>query len=140
MNNLWIFGDSFSSTCFPHERSDNMKNYLNTIDSVDIKSWSELLSEKLNYDLKNFAKGGNSNYQIFQDFCDQSHLIKENDIVVIGWGLIQKFRISQNNKFINISPGNNIIPIFLFCQIMHYWVMVNSCIYCRFTIKVLNKL
>jgi hypothetical protein len=107
MNNLWIFGDSFSSTCFPHERSDNMKNYLNSIDSVDIKSWSELLSKKLNYELKNFAKGGNSNYQIFQDFCDQSHLIKENDIVVIGWGLIQKFRISQNNKFINISPGNN---------------------------------
>lgn len=107
MNNLWIFGDSFCTTCYPNQRSDNMKNYLKLIGVDDINSWSELLAEKLNLKLINLAKGGNSNYQIFQDFCDHSHLIKENDFVIIGWGLIQKFRISENNNFLNITSGNN---------------------------------
>ena len=107
MNNLWIFGDSFCSTFDINQISDNMKNYLNFIDDNSIETWSELLAKKLNYNLINRARGGNSNYQIFQDFCDNCHLIKENDIVIIGWGLIQKFRISENNMFLNISPGNN---------------------------------
>jgi hypothetical protein len=107
MNNLWIFGDSFCTTCHPNQRSDNMKGYLSSVEINEIDSWSELLSKKLNLNLINLAKGGNSNYQIFQDFCDYCHLIKENDIVIIGWGLIQKFRISENNKFLNINSGNN---------------------------------
>jgi hypothetical protein len=106
MNKLWIFGDSFSSNFNLKNAHENVTEYLKLFQKDSMMHWPEILSEKLNYQLVNHAMGGNSNYQIFQDFCDQCHLIKENDIVIIGWGLIEKFRISHNNKFINIHPSN----------------------------------
>lgn len=106
MNKLWIFGDSFSSSFNLKNSHENVIEYLKIIQKTEFRHWPELLSEKLEYELINYAKGGNSNYQIFQDFCDNCHLMNENDIVIIGWGLIQKFRISQNNKFINIDPNS----------------------------------
>lgn len=105
MNKLWIFGDSFSNN-FTLTNNENVKRYLEIIQKTEIKYWPQILAEKFNFELVNYAKGGNSNYQIFQDFCDSCHLIKENDIVIIGWGLIEKFRISENNTFLNIHPSN----------------------------------
>ena len=106
MNTLWIFGDSFSSDFDYKNLHGNHKSYMDIFNVEHIWVWASVLGEKLGYDVKNLAKGGNSNYQIFQDYCDSCHLIQPNDIVIVGWGLIDKFRISQNNKFINIHPNN----------------------------------
>ena len=48
--------------------------------------------------LKNTAKGGNSNYQIFFDFCENVDDINEGDIVLIGWALIGKFIVVDNDE------------------------------------------
>lgn len=106
MNTLWIFGDSFSSSFDYNNLHENHVNYMKILGVNNIPTWGEILGEKLGYNIKNLAKGGNSNYQIFQDYCDSCHLIQSNDIVIVGWGLIDKFRISENNKFINIHPNN----------------------------------
>lgn len=106
MNTLWVFGDSFSST-YSDNLHDNHKKYMELKKINKIKTWSEELSEKLQFELKNFAKGGNSNYEIFQNFCDNCDKIVENDIIIIGWSLIYKFRISENNKFHNIGKEIN---------------------------------
>jgi hypothetical protein len=106
MNTLWIFGDSFSSDFDYKNLHENHKTYMDIFNIEYIPVWASVLGEKLGYDVKNLAKGGNSNYQIFQDYCDSCHLIQPNDIVIVGWGLIDKFRISQNNKVVNIHPNN----------------------------------
>lgn len=106
MNTLWIFGDSFSSDFDYNNLHQNHKTYMEIIGVKNIPIWGTILGEKLEMNVRNFAKGGNSNYQIFQDYCDYCHLIQENDIVIVGWGLIAKFRISENNKVINIHPND----------------------------------
>jgi hypothetical protein len=106
MNTLWIFGDSFSSDFDYKNLHENHKTYMDIFNIEYIPVWASVLGEKLGYDVKNLAKGGNSNYQIFQDYCDSCNLIQPNDIVIVGWGLIDKFRISQNNKVVNIHPNN----------------------------------
>lgn len=107
MSTLWIFGDSFCSEVDlnSHENNNSLK-YMNYMGVDKFDTWSNLLSKKLNFELKNLACGGSSNYQIFQDFCEVCHLIKPNDIVIVGWGLVSKFRISIDNKFENIHPNN----------------------------------
>ena len=106
MNTLWIFGDSFSSDFDYKNLHVNHKSYMEIFNIDHIPVWASVLGEKLGYDVKNLAKGGSSNYQIFQDYCDSCHLTQPNDIVIVGCGLIDKFRISQNNKVINIHPNN----------------------------------
>lgn len=106
MNTLWIFGDSFSSDLDYNNLHENHISYMKIIGVSNIQVWATILSEKLGYDIKNLAKGGSSNYQIFQDYCDSCHLIQLNDIVIVGWGLIDKFRISENDRFINVHPNN----------------------------------
>jgi hypothetical protein len=108
MKTLWIFGDSFSTDFDNDNLHDNHKRYLEYMGITEIKTWPILLSEKLGYELKNLSKGGDSNYQTFQNICDNCHDIKENDIVIVGWGLITKFRISYNNKFVNVHPQGGV--------------------------------
>lgn len=108
MKTLWIFGDSFSTKFDHNNLHDNHKRYMEIIGVTDFKTWPDILAEKLGCELKNLAKGGDSNYQTFQTICDNCHEIKEDDIVIVGWGLITKFRISHNNQFINIHPQGEI--------------------------------
>jgi len=108
MKTLWIFGDSFSINFDYNNLHDNHKKYMEIIGVNEFKTWPALLAKKLNYELKNLSKGGDSNYQTFQNICDNCHVIKENDIVIVGWGLITKFRISHNNQFVNVHPQGGI--------------------------------
>lgn len=107
MSNLWIFGDSFSSDFDIKHAHQNHIDYMKFKCVDTMIYWPTLLTEKLNYNLNNFAKGGNSNYQIFFDFCENIKSIYENDIVLVGWALIGKFIIADNNGFNNIHPYNS---------------------------------
>jgi hypothetical protein len=105
MRRLWTFGDSFTSDIV--ELNDNYKQYLKIKEESTILTWPNILATEINIEIKNLAVAGSSNYQIFQDFCDVSNLIKENDIVIVGWGLVSKFRKVNNNNFQNIYPNIN---------------------------------
>ena len=108
MKTLWIFGDSFSTRFDHNNLHDNHRRYMEIMGISEIKTWSDSLAEKLGRELKNLARGGDSNYQTFQNICDNCYEIKEDDIVIVGWGLITKFRISYNNQFVNIHPQGEI--------------------------------
>lgn len=61
------------------------------------KSWPQLLSEKLGFELKNYGVGGMCNYQIFEEICEHSDEFKNDDIVIVGWTHITRFRWAFNN-------------------------------------------
>lgn len=61
------------------------------------KSWPQLLSEKLNAELKNYGVGGMSNYHIFEQVCEHCDEFKQGDIVIIGWTHVTRFRWADNN-------------------------------------------
>jgi len=71
MKTLWIFGDSFSTGFDYNNLHVNQKNYMTIMNINNFKIWPDVLGEKLNCEVKNFAKGGNSNYEIFQDKRDR---------------------------------------------------------------------
>ena len=69
MDNIWIFGDSFST------------NY-----DVDVAhSWPEIIGQKLNRQVRNFAHEAVDNFFIYNNYVDQKPLIKSTDIVLLQW-------------------------------------------------------
>ena len=104
MATLWIFGDSFSMD-YNEDCSTNMVEYVKW-KGRKIKTYGNFVSETLNYELKNLAVGGSDNYTIFNVLCDNIEHIKENDIVIIGWGPKYRFRIANTNGNWLILNGN----------------------------------
>lgn len=106
MNKLWVFGDN-NSAIFGKTKERRFKYYKEYRGGVFPKSWSELLSNELNLELKNMAVFGQSNYDIFDMFCKCVEQIKKNDIVIIGWGYVQRFRLVDEitNSFVTIRPN-----------------------------------
>lgn len=106
MSTIWAFGDSFTK----HYRTEYIewKGY-------EIKQWPELLADKLGYDVVNYGQGGASNYHIFQKICELAYNFEEGDIVIVGWGLVSKFRVIQDNQFFDVHPTDP-RPEFTFFQ------------------------
>jgi hypothetical protein len=97
MNNLFTLGcsytDSYTSYRIPayydYEKFRGKKSFP--------KTWNELLSEKLNLPLINLGLGGVGNDYIFQTFCDNLEHYKKDDIVIIQWSYITRFKWSVKN-------------------------------------------
>jgi hypothetical protein len=68
------------------------------------KCWIDLLAEMLRMEVKNFGRGGNSNQQIFDDICKNSHLFNKNDIVIVNWTYKHRFRWSALEFHSNGEP------------------------------------
>jgi hypothetical protein len=56
------------------------------------ESWSKILGKLLNFEVKNCAQGGSSNYDIFERVCENSKNYTKNDIVIVGWTHFMRFR------------------------------------------------
>lgn len=82
MQNLYVLGDSFS-----YGMKLENKN----------KSWANLLSEKLGYNLKNLSLPGGSNWKICRTIYDLN--FDESDLIIIGWTISNRFEfgLSQFN-------------------------------------------
>lgn len=106
MNKLWIFGDN-NSAVFGKTKERRFKYYKEYRGGTFPKSWSELLSKELGLELKNMAVLGQSNYDIFDMFCKCIEQIKKDDIVIIGWGYVQRFRLvdETTNSFVTIRTN-----------------------------------
>jgi hypothetical protein len=101
---LYVFGDSNSALNRDLINSTNdYKNYLDLL-GEDFKTWSELLSEKINFELHNYALIGGSNYSIFERFCENYKNIQRGDVVIINWSVTNRFRVGNQNKFLEILP------------------------------------
>lgn len=106
MNRLWVFGDN-NSSIFGKTKERRFKYYKEYRNGIFPKTWSELLSKELGFELKNMAVTGQSNYDIFDMFCKCVEQIKKDDLVIIGWGYIQRFRLVDptTNAFVSIRPN-----------------------------------
>ena len=92
MGTLFGFGDSFTGG---HFQDDTFQPYLDwkKYRGGNLPStWIDLLGEKLNMDVINYGHGGNSNQEIFETICINCHLFKPNDIVIINWTEVTRFR------------------------------------------------
>ena len=108
MKTLWTFGCSFTQPYFDminHDGSEgHYTKYRKYCGGTFPKTWSELLSDKIDYKLENHGRGGGSCYWSFHRFCEQSHNIQEGDVVIFQWSHIERFIIAQNgNELLNIS-------------------------------------
>jgi hypothetical protein len=95
MSSVWTFGDSFTEG-FKSEDSW-AKTYVEWKGYVPL-TYGEIISNKLNYEIINLGKSGFDNYSIFETFCKNIKKIKDNDIVIIGWSDVGRFRLSNENE------------------------------------------
>lgn len=100
MNKLWVFGDSFSSGLGLDKFYDSgwRKQYIDWL-GYTAHSYYELLADYFKLVLVNHAGDGQSNYHIFQTFCEISPYIKSNDYVIIQWSETCRFRLVDNNAW-----------------------------------------
>ena len=93
MNNLILFGDSFTS--------DVIIEYVNMYKNHEDYHWGEIIASKLNLNLINLGVGSFSNDRILDKIIENHHIIKEEDIVIIGKTFYNRFDIP--NKDINLG-------------------------------------
>lgn len=108
MHKIWIFGDSFSTPFLRTKLDPWQKTYVNW-KGYKPKVFGDIIADNLNYKSMYFASGGISNDFIFEKIYTNANKIKKNDIIIIGWSSINRFRLSlENKKWWNIvNSGEN---------------------------------
>jgi hypothetical protein len=107
---LHVFGDSFTEgydtfvTLHPKgHRIEWRDKYINW-KGYTPKVFNTILSNKLNIDTTNYGIGGADNYTIFETIIDNMDNIQSNDIIIIGWSALARYRLANiNNKFESIT-------------------------------------
>ena len=91
MNNLIVFGDSFST-------------HFTTNDSVKIEeSWPILLSEKLKMGLINHSSPGSCNGEIINKFFKEYNCVNDGDIVILEIGFFNRLLDHFKNTTIHLG-------------------------------------
>ncbi len=104
---IWIFGDSFS---VPFETHINNKcgwaiDYYNYKKEMP-KTFGSVLSNLLKTDVRNLAIPGCDNYTMFHSYIKNIENIKKDDIVIMGWSEVVRFRLaSKLNTWISFVPN-----------------------------------
>jgi hypothetical protein len=103
MATVWTFGDSLTERFNP--KYEWSKDYIEWKGYVP-KVYGNFVSEMLNYDLQNLGKAGCDNYTIFETFCKTYPLIKDDDIIIIGWTFVGRFRfVSDEGNWVTLNPN-----------------------------------
>jgi hypothetical protein len=104
MNKLWTFGCSYTEGYV--ETSQTFQEYKKYCGGEFPKTWTEILAEKLNLLLVNKGEGASGNQQIFQEFCKNSNKFSQNDIIIIGWTFLERYRIALDDQtWLKLGPG-----------------------------------
>jgi hypothetical protein len=105
MKKLWVFGCSISDL---YDSESSIKHwysqeYINWKGYVPIH-YTQIIAEKLGYELINKATSANSNGQIFQDLCDNVENISKNDFVILQWSDYNRTRfVNDENEWIQFA-------------------------------------
>ena len=118
MNNIWVFGDSFSEDVrnVPHRAAGRWEYINQYLNGIPYDSWSTLLSSKLGYNLFNKAANGgnhfdymgsgNSNQALFNNLYFFSSQFKKNDIVILGFTDIVRFEwVIEDGTSYSVLPN-----------------------------------
>jgi hypothetical protein len=123
MSNLYTFGCSFTEDFTPFTKKEdielnNRTKYVYEFCNGAIpKSWVDIVAEKMNLKLNNYGaqnavfnkkenlSQGNCNFTIFNNFCELSQKFQENDIVIVEWTFMERFRWANPNQMVSILPN-----------------------------------
>jgi hypothetical protein len=101
---LFAFGDSFTNG-FNDENALHVKQYISW-KGYKPKGYVDFLSEYFSCEAHNFAIQGNDNYSILESFCENLDKIKNDDLVIINWSNVDRFRIVNSfDSWIRILPN-----------------------------------
>ena len=101
---LYVIGDSFTATIESHYKggSEWFLKYFNYKEEIP-KTFSEILSEYYDIEFVNLGFNGVSNQTIYSTFLKECHRFKKNDIVIIGWTSIMRFKLAnQLNNLVDV--------------------------------------
>lgn len=105
MRKLWAFGDS--NTELYNIENDWVSKYLKW-KGYSPKVYTELLSEYYKCELHNFGKSGTNNYYIFQKFCENVSNFNNDDIIILQWSEITRFRLVDDlNTWVDFYFNNS---------------------------------
>lgn len=107
MNNLWIFGDSFSAPFKSLARWSWFQRYLAFLQVERFDTWQEIVAKQLKLNLIELGETAICNSEIFERFTINCSKIKERDTVILNWTRPERFRVPEEtaNKFLNLVPG-----------------------------------
>jgi len=110
MNTLWIFGCSYSAE-YTHRGviTNSFQRYKDYRNGLLPDVWGKLLSDKLKYNYNNCADGGVGNEYIFEQICKNSKNFKKDDIIIIEWSYVDRFRWILNDEWVHVT-ANATIP------------------------------
>lgn len=110
MSKLWIFGCSYSAE-YSHRGviTKNFQQYKDYRNGFLPDVWGKILSNNLGYEYINCADGGVGNDFIFEQICNNSENFKKDDILIIQWSYMDRFRWVANNEWQH-STSNTKIP------------------------------
>jgi hypothetical protein len=91
LKTLWTFGDSFTQP-FDETPFGWMIDYVKWKGYVP-KVYGQIISDELGLCYENKARAGISNYDIFESICKSVNLIKDDDVIIIGWSNLLRFRL-----------------------------------------------
>jgi len=106
MSKLWVFGDSCSSSLTELRNNPLIEDFVQRYNGGnDYEIWYEIAARKLGMECESFGKSGSCNYAILERICANWDVINENDIVVINWSVLERFRVAfgpSNRDYITI--------------------------------------
>ena len=91
MATLWTFGDSMTAG---YTIGSGWADDYIAWKGYKPKIYPEIISEKLELELVNLAKGGYDNYSIFETLCANVDKIKEDDVLIFGWSSLSRIRLA----------------------------------------------
>ena len=110
MNTLFTFGCSFTEDFREVPNNTGQSVYVRDYLKGEIPdAWPTVLSKLLGFNVENYGKGGSSNYEIFDRICSHCDEFKKDDIVIIGWTGVNRFRWANfdEDKWNHIIPNHN---------------------------------
>lgn len=72
MNNLWIYGDSFST------------DYTRKFSNLEGKTWYEYIAEYYDLEINNYAKNGHGVLSVICQILESHSQWKDDDLIIIG--------------------------------------------------------
>lgn len=92
MNTLFTFGCSYTQGFNRNKDNKNYQLFKEYRGGKLPKDWPTLLSEKMEFELKNYGEDASGNNQIFQEICSHCNEFNGGDIVIIGWTFMDRYR------------------------------------------------
>jgi hypothetical protein len=103
MRTVWTFGDSLTEGF----KSGDLwaRTYVEWKGYIPM-TYGEIVADRFGYQLINLGKGGSDNYTIFENFINNIDNIKNDDIVIIGWSDVGRFRLAtKSNTWTSFVPN-----------------------------------